>query len=1063
MAIMLFEWVFTSAFLILVVLALRAALGKRMSAGLRYGLWAVVLVRLLVPVQLFTSPIVGTWVVTEKRTERTVDNVEKFHNPNEDDILDSLGGQAGPSVSLTAFPQAPSVPNMPGAPEPPAPPDLTRAPAWLGWAWLAGSGLAALVLLASNLRFYRRLRRERIPLEEADLPLRVFAAAGLPSPCLFGILRPAVYVTPDAAADPDMLRHVLAHEYTHYRHGDHIWSLLRCAALAAHWWNPLVWLAAVLSQRDGELACDEGALKRLGDRERAAYGSTLLALVTAKPRPGDLFRCATTMVGDKKSLRERVSRIACAPKRVVWAVVVAVMVTALASLCAFGQAEPEPEDGPPIVSTTGSRTELTFSLEEWGRYRPEPVVQMKGTVEGFVLEGETEWYPPGDESPLGQVMMTILLEDCNRPLHVSAGWKDDGRTSVEISIEHIGTKDGSAFVTTVTFTATRSKEGWTVTDMEGQLPKLSDDRPKRKVTDEEAVLLARIAATLLTEAEEYYNSEDGVDWPAHFPSSWKDIPTQVLNIIGQDVRGKYGQFLMDLDSQPIAAGNSGRPEFDGWRVKTVDGPWTSTALGMDLEIWRGFSEYHTPEPEKAKYMLAGGMYVTEDGWFSPEDRWTYYIFSLDPDGRRFAVTMPMGAGGGAPDGETQQMRDNFDAMVERALADTRAVNPSGLSPDLNRNGIPEELRVGYAVSADKEAGRKLEVWEDGELIYEEEGYFAHAGYNALFLYHDDDGDYLLRYNPYMAQGWATYSYRLFTLNEHGASTARYVDLEFDLNFYPVMKDSHQFDVNEITRFMNEINELLSHSVQLINTDEDLLATFERNGRLYDDLGWLDQWEPIYVRGEKALPDELWRFQSAMEQEWYEKEPVLTQVNETDLPAVFDLRYQDRSTRFTVDCADPRFVPTLQVLDWNGDGKDEIVFSLVSGSGTGVLVEDLYVFDADTLEQYDTSGVSEMIFNAVKSTGDEENFYLRGAGMDETIPKSGAREENEYAPVADALWFEDQVRWTVKDDQVFCWLGCDASGTLTNYIGWVKVPVNMSPSGAFSCGRALYADLADGPE
>ena len=47
------------------------------------------------------------------------------------------------------------------------------------------------------------------------------------------------------------LRHVLAHELTHYAHKDHIWSLLRCLALALHWYNPLVWLAAALSKRDG--------------------------------------------------------------------------------------------------------------------------------------------------------------------------------------------------------------------------------------------------------------------------------------------------------------------------------------------------------------------------------------------------------------------------------------------------------------------------------------------------------------------------------------------------------------------------------------------------------------------------------------------------------------------------------------------------------------------------------------------------------------------------------------------------------------------------------------------
>ena len=335
----LLEWVFTSVFLILVVLALRAALGRRISARMRYALWAVVLLRLLVPVQLFDSPIAGTWGAVETRVERGV--------------AEFPAAPTAPAAGITGLPvtdvkpgSAPPPFGPPAAPdalEPPAAPDLSALAPWLGRAWLAGAGLAALVLLASNLRFYVRLRKGRVPLEGADCPLAVYVAAGLPSPCLFGIVRPAVYVTPEAAADPAMLRHVLAHEYTHFRQGDHIWSLLRCAALVVHWWNPLVWLAVGLSRRDGELACDEGALKRLGDGERAAYGGTLLSMVTARPGPGDLFRCATTMTGDKKGLKERITRIAQAPRRWLWAAVAVVLAMALACACAFGQAEPEEE------------------------------------------------------------------------------------------------------------------------------------------------------------------------------------------------------------------------------------------------------------------------------------------------------------------------------------------------------------------------------------------------------------------------------------------------------------------------------------------------------------------------------------------------------------------------------------------------------------------------------------------------------------------------------------------------------------------------------------------------
>ncbi|MFR6379526.1 MAG: M56 family metallopeptidase [Evtepia sp.] len=46
----------------------------------------------------------------------------------------------------------------------------------------------------------------------------------------------------------------------------------------------MVWWAAILSRRDSETACDAGAIQRLGEQQRAAYGRTLLAM-TCPPGP----------------------------------------------------------------------------------------------------------------------------------------------------------------------------------------------------------------------------------------------------------------------------------------------------------------------------------------------------------------------------------------------------------------------------------------------------------------------------------------------------------------------------------------------------------------------------------------------------------------------------------------------------------------------------------------------------------------------------------------------------------------------------------------------------------
>lgn len=384
---MLILWALTSALLILAVLLLRAMLGRRMGAGLKYALWGVVLLRLLAPVQLFTAPVPVP--VPELNAPQAMETPRPSAVPAPD-------GTAGVPAIAGPLPDD-TVVNVTTIPEPAAPKAITvDVPKLLGWLWLAGSVVTAAALLASNVSFARRLRRVRQDLKGTGCELPVYIAENLPSPCLFGVPRPAVYVTPEAAADPDILRHVLAHEHTHFRHGDHVWNVLRGLALAIHWWNPLVWLAAALSRKDCELACDEGALKRLGEGERFAYGRTLLALIGAKPRPADLLSCATTMTGDGRTVAQRVKRIAQAPRRWLWAAVTAVLLAVLAAVFAFGGREKVPDlwsNG--VVARTYTRDQggfggaFTVRLDKDGSFE-----YYEGFLSSFI--GRGTWTQEGD-------------------------------------------------------------------------------------------------------------------------------------------------------------------------------------------------------------------------------------------------------------------------------------------------------------------------------------------------------------------------------------------------------------------------------------------------------------------------------------------------------------------------------------------------------------------------------------------------------------------------------------------------------------------------------------------
>ncbi len=122
-----------------------------------------------------------------------------------------------------------------------------------------------------------------------------------------------------------------------------------------HWYNPLVWLAALLSRQDGELACDEGAVRKLGQAERAAYGRTLLRMsCPGRPAP---MQTATTMTGGARALKERITLLVRRPKTALWALVLSLLIAAAAVGCTFSGAEK------PAPAVTGAMKRSDYAAE----------------------------------------------------------------------------------------------------------------------------------------------------------------------------------------------------------------------------------------------------------------------------------------------------------------------------------------------------------------------------------------------------------------------------------------------------------------------------------------------------------------------------------------------------------------------------------------------------------------------------------------------------------------------------------------------------------------------------
>ena len=145
--------------------------------------------------------------------------------------------------------------------------------------WAGGSALLGLWMLGTWLVFTVRLRKSRKFLGKHGRT-NIYVADCIKSPCLAGPV-PAVYLTEDAL-QTDASELILRHELTHLRHLDFLWSFCRTTAVIVYWWNPFIWLAAVCSKRDAELACDEAVAAGLSDAQRLAYARAILAQAPRK-------------------------------------------------------------------------------------------------------------------------------------------------------------------------------------------------------------------------------------------------------------------------------------------------------------------------------------------------------------------------------------------------------------------------------------------------------------------------------------------------------------------------------------------------------------------------------------------------------------------------------------------------------------------------------------------------------------------------------------------------------------------------------------------------------------
>lgn len=155
------------------------------------------------------------------------------------------------------------------------------------------------------------------------------------TPFVAGLLRPVIYL-PDGL--DDMQRQLVQeHEKIHIRRLDYLIKPGAFLVCCVHWFNPLVWVAFFLMEKDMEASCDEAVIRKIGYDRRKDYANTLLGLSQSRG-----WRAGYPIAFGENHVKKRIKGVVKMKKVGIGVVILAVVVVlAAAGLLLVDQPEKE--------------------------------------------------------------------------------------------------------------------------------------------------------------------------------------------------------------------------------------------------------------------------------------------------------------------------------------------------------------------------------------------------------------------------------------------------------------------------------------------------------------------------------------------------------------------------------------------------------------------------------------------------------------------------------------------------------------------------------------------------
>jgi len=291
------------AMVIALLFIVNAMFAKKIAAKVRYVMWVVIMLGLIIPVR----PMIGGGVIDIP--DFTATSIELVEQPT---LENSSDGALENSVIVPDV----SNENVITTDE-----QISFQIVILSIWFLVAIGIVGYHLFQYT-RFQQTIKRWG-ELEEDERTLELFeqvkqemnlgkskvqlvVCGFISTSMLTGFFKPVILL-PERNYDDAELELIFKHELIHYRRKDLWIKLLSIVAIAVHWFNPLVYLMNIALQTEGEASCDQEVLEMSKLKSRQFYAEVIIGMIGGKK--SGMMTLATNFYGGKKGIKKRLEEI----------------------------------------------------------------------------------------------------------------------------------------------------------------------------------------------------------------------------------------------------------------------------------------------------------------------------------------------------------------------------------------------------------------------------------------------------------------------------------------------------------------------------------------------------------------------------------------------------------------------------------------------------------------------------------------------------------------------------------------------------------------------------------